>query len=61
MSENERGTQLTEEEKEELQRGEKGAIIELLVPLDNYLSAGVHIGTHTCTRYMERFIYRVRP
>ncbi|MEM4146683.1 MAG: 30S ribosomal protein S2, partial [Metallosphaera sp.] len=50
-----------EEEKEELQRGEKGAIIELLVPLDNYLSAGVHIGTHTCTRYMERFIYRVRP
>ena len=61
MSENERGTQLTEEEKEELQRGEKGAIIELLVPLENYLSAGVHIGTHTCTRYMERFIYRVRP
>ncbi|QKQ99726.1 30S ribosomal protein S2 [Metallosphaera tengchongensis] len=61
MSENERGTQLTEEEKEEMQRGERGATIELLVHLDNYLSAGVHIGTHTCTRYMERFIYRVRP
>jgi SSU ribosomal protein S2P len=61
MSENERGTQLTDEEKAELQRGEKGAVIELLVPLESYLSAGVHIGTHTCTRYMEKFIYRVRP
>ncbi|AAY79515.1 30S ribosomal protein S2 [Sulfolobus acidocaldarius] len=61
MSEKERGTELSEEEKAELQKTEKGTVIELLVPLDTYLSAGVHIGTHTCTRYMERFIYRVRP
>ncbi len=35
--------------------------IELLVPLEMYLQAGVHIGTHTCTKHMERFIFRVRP
>ncbi len=36
-------------------------VIELLVPVDKYLSAGVHIGTHICTRYMEPFVYKVRP
>lgn len=62
MSEkDERKTELSEEEKQELQKTEKGTLIELLVPLENYLSAGVHIGTHSCTRYMEKFIYRVRP
>ncbi|BCU69190.1 30S ribosomal protein S2 [Stygiolobus caldivivus] len=61
MSEQEKGGQLSEEEKAELQKTEKGQLIELLVPLDTYLSSGVHIGTHTCTAYMERFIYRVRP
>ncbi|MCC6024743.1 MAG: 30S ribosomal protein S2 [Desulfurococcaceae archaeon] len=35
--------------------------IELLVPVDKYLSAGVHIGTHVCTKYMEPFVYKVRP
>jgi len=35
--------------------------IELLVPLEVYLSAGIHIGTHMCTKHMERFVYRVRP
>jgi len=34
--------------------------IELLVPVDKYLSAGVHIGTHICTKYMEPFVYKVR-
>ncbi|MET1160719.1 MAG: 30S ribosomal protein S2 [Thermoprotei archaeon] len=34
--------------------------IELLVPLDKYLAAGVHIGTHICTAYMKQFVYRVR-
>jgi len=53
--------ELTEAEKEELRKSEKGAIIELLVPVDTYLSAGVHIGTHSCTKNMEKFIYRVRP
>lgn len=38
--------------------GEK--VIELLVPVDKYLSAGVHIGTHICTKFMEPFVYRVR-
>lgn len=37
------------------------ATIELLVPVDKYLSAGVHIGTHVCTKYMEPFVYKVRP
>jgi small subunit ribosomal protein S2 len=37
------------------------SVIELLVPVDKYLSAGVHIGTHICTRYMEPFVYKVRP
>lgn len=57
----EKGSQLSDAEKEELKLGEKGAVIELLVPLENYLSAGVHIGTHTSTKYMEKFVYRVRP
>lgn len=35
--------------------------VELLVPLEMYLQAGVHIGTHTCTKHMERFVFRVRP
>ncbi|MEM0293335.1 MAG: 30S ribosomal protein S2 [Saccharolobus sp.] len=56
----EKGGELTEAEKEELKRSEKGTVIELLVPVDTYLSAGVHIGTHTCTKYMEKFVYRVR-
>jgi len=50
------------EEKKEFERAlitEKGAI-ELLVPLDIYLSAGVHIGTHICTKHMEGFVYRLR-
>jgi len=59
--EREKEGQMTEEEKAELQKGEKGQIIELLVPLDTYLSAGVHIGTHTCVSYMKKFVYRVRP
>ena len=38
-----------------------GRVVELLVPLEKYLSAGVHIGTHICTAYMRRFVYRIRP
>ncbi len=33
---------------------------ELLVPLDDYLTSGVHIGTTVATKQMEPFIYRVR-
>lgn len=32
----------------------------LLVPLDNYLKAGLHIGTKFRTKYMAPFIYKVR-
>jgi small subunit ribosomal protein S2 len=35
--------------------------LELLVSLELYLQAGVHIGTHTCTKHMEKFVFRVRP
>lgn len=34
---------------------------EFLIPLDLYLKAGLHIGTKFRTKYMEPFIYRVRP
>lgn len=34
---------------------------QFLVPLDMYLKVGLHIGTKFRTKYMEPFIYRVRP
>jgi len=44
------------------QSGAQGQqVIELLVPLELYLSAGIHIGTHICTSFMRKFVYRVRP
>lgn len=33
---------------------------DLLVPLDDYLTSGVHIGTTVSTKYMEPYIYKVR-
>lgn len=33
----------------------------LLLPIDNLLSAGIHIGTRVKTRDMEPFIFRIRP
>lgn len=41
-----------------INRGDK--LSELLIPLDKYLAAGLHIGTQQKTRDMERYIYRVR-
>ena len=32
-----------------------------LVPTDQYLKAGIHIGTKFRTKYMEKFIYKTRP
>jgi len=61
LAEEEKGSRLTEEEKAELQRSEKGGEVELLVPLENYLTVGVHIGTHSCGSFMKKFVYRVRP
>lgn len=34
---------------------------EFLVPLEKYLKVGLHIGTKFKTKYMEPFIYKVRP
>ncbi|MBS3132694.1 30S ribosomal protein S2 [Candidatus Woesearchaeota archaeon] len=34
---------------------------QLLVPQDQYLKAGIHIGTKFRTKYMEHFIYKIRP
>lgn len=34
---------------------------QFLVPLDMYLKVGLHIGTKFRTKYMEPFIYRIRP
>ncbi len=33
---------------------------KLLVPLDQYLKVGIHIGTKYKTKYMEPFIYKIR-
>jgi small subunit ribosomal protein S2 len=34
---------------------------ELLVPNDEYLKSGIHIGTKFKTKHMENFIYKTRP
>ncbi|MFA6088867.1 MAG: 30S ribosomal protein S2 [Candidatus Woesearchaeota archaeon] len=33
----------------------------LLVPTEKYLKSGLHIGTKFKTKYMEQFIYKIRP
>lgn len=33
----------------------------LLVPIDQYLKVGIHIGTKFKTKHMENFIYKTRP
>jgi len=40
---------------------EETAEYESLIPVDEYLAAGVHIGTQQKTEDMKRFVYRVRP
>ena len=39
---------------------EAEAEADLLIPVEDYLGAGVHIGTQQKTKDMERFIHRVR-
>ena len=34
---------------------------EMLVPIDEYLKSGIHIGTKFKTKHMEQFIYKARP
>jgi small subunit ribosomal protein S2 len=38
----------------------EGEEADLLIPVDDYLGAGVHIGTQQKTKDMDRFIHRVR-
>ena len=33
---------------------------KLIVPLEQYLKSGIHIGTKDKTKYMEKFIYKAR-
>ena len=49
----------TEEPETEKETGFEGET-DLLIPVDDYLSSGVHIGTQQKTGHMERFIHRVR-
>ncbi len=44
-----------------LSGGFKMAEDQLLVPIDQYLKAGIHIGTKFRTKYMNNFIYKTRP
>jgi len=48
---------MSKPEGEEKQLEEEG----LLVPLETYLATGVRIGTRMKSKFMERFIYSVRP
>jgi small subunit ribosomal protein S2 len=34
---------------------------KFLIPTDEYLKSGIHIGTKFKTKYMEKFIYKTRP
>lgn len=34
---------------------------QFLVPTDQYLKSGIHIGTKFKTKYMDQFIYKTRP
>jgi len=34
---------------------------EFLIPNEEYLKAGIHIGTKFKTKYMDKFIYKTRP
>lgn len=34
---------------------------ETIVPLETYLTAGIHIGTKHKTNFMSKYIYKVRP
>jgi len=34
--------------------------VSMLAERNDYLSAGVHIGMKSCTKYMKRFVYKIR-
>jgi len=50
-------------EKKTFRKRKKNKMVEtqeFLVPLEQYLKEGIHIGTKFKTKYMENFIYKVR-
>jgi len=61
----EEDTEKAEEEKAEEAENTKEEVeiagVELLLPQDTILSAGIHIGTRMKTKDMDKFIYRTRP
>lgn len=59
----EENTKKAEDEKVEDEKKKEAVVagIELLVPQDTLLSAGIHIGTRMKTKDMDKFIYRTRP
>ena len=54
---------MAEDRENEIIRGDEeiGVGVELLLPIDSLLSAGIHIGTRIKTKDMLPFIYKVRP
>ncbi|QKY19759.1 30S ribosomal protein S2 [Halolamina sp. CBA1230] len=64
-SDEEAETEQADEAEEEESRFDENVMpdeeeADLLIPVEDYLSAGVHIGTQQKTNDMERFIHRVR-
>jgi small subunit ribosomal protein S2 len=59
----EENTKKAEGEKVEDEKKEEAVVagVELLLPQDTILSAGIHIGTRMKTKDMDKFIYRTRP
>ncbi len=35
--------------------------MDLLIPRDQYMKVGIHIGTRFRTKFMEKFIFKIRP
>lgn len=53
---------MAEERENEIREDEEiGVGVELLLPIDSLLSAGIHIGTRIKAKDMLPFIYKVRP
>jgi small subunit ribosomal protein S2 len=52
---------MTDETKTESKAEETLDAKDTLVPLDKYLSAGIHIGTQRKLKDMAKFIYKIRP
>lgn len=64
VTEKEKSEEKGEENEEKIEEGgkEKGEESEeLLVPLQEYMRSGMHLGTSVITAYMRKYVYRRRP